>query len=163
MGESNDQAGKTKPAYPELERRRSRELSYGEARERAKHEKARSPGDETAIYLIEREAIELRRLRWQLSEEQRAVSKRVDEIASERKGKWGPRTASRGTVPQAERLAQYARPVERAEESESGLFATTRNAVSRGVGSVGNMIKRAVRGTRDTKPKRGGQNKGAGA
>ena len=163
MGESKDHAGKTKPSYPELERRKSRGLSYGEARERAKHERARTLDDNAAFYLIEREAIELRRLRWQSSKEQRAISKRVDEIASERKGKWGPRTASLGALPQEERLAQYARPLERADEAESGLFATTRNAVSRGVGSVGNMIKRAVGGTRDTRPKRGGQNKGAGA
>ena len=163
MGESNDSAKKTKATYPELERRKSREPSYGEESERARHEKARRPGDNTAFYLIEREAIELRRLRWQSSKEQRAVSTRVDEIASERKGKWGPRTAARGALPPEQRLAQYARPLERADESREGLFATTRNAVSRGVDSIGNMINGAVGRKPKTKPKGRGQDKGAGA
>ena len=67
-------------AYPELERRKSRGLSYGEASERAKHEQARSLDDDAAFYLdnaafylIEREAIELRRLRWRSSEEHKRV------------------------------------------------------------------------------------------
>ena len=159
MGESNDNAGKTKARYPELERRKSRGLSYGEASERAKHEQARSLDDDAAFYLdnaafylIEREAIELRRLRWQSSEEHKRVSKRVDEIASERKGKWGPRIASGAALSPEQRLAQYARPLERAEASRPGLFATTKNAVSRGVGSVGHMIKGVVRRKRKTRP-----------
>ena len=164
MGESNDKAKKTKATYPELERRKSREPSYGEASERARHEKARRPGDNTAFYLIEREAIELRRLRWQSSDDElRVVSTRVDQMASERKGKWGPRTASRGALPPEQRLAQYARPLERADESREGLFTTTRNAVSRGVGSIGHMIKGVVRRKPKTTPKGRGQDKGAGA
>ena len=110
MGESNDSSKKTKTTYPELERRKSREPSYGEASERARHEKARRPGDNTAFYLIEREAIELRRLRWQSSKEQKAVSTRVDDIASERKGKWAQRIAARGALPPEQRLAQYRAP-----------------------------------------------------
>ena len=163
MGESNDSSKKTKTTYPELERRKSREPSYGEASERARHEKARRPGDNTAFYLIEREAIELRRLRWQSSKEQKAVSTRVDDIASERKGKWAQRIAARGALPPEQRLAQYARPLERADESREGLFTTTKNAVSRGVDSIGNMINGVVGRKPRTKPKGRGQDKGAGA
>ena len=162
MGESNDSSKKTKTTYPELERRKSREPSYGEASERARHEKARRPGDNTAFYLIEREAIELRRLRWQSSKEPKAVSTRVDDIASERKGKWAQRIAARGALPPEQRLAQYAPPSNERTSRERDCSPPPKTRC-RAASTRSNMINGVVGRKPRTKPKGRGQDKGAGA
>jgi len=75
---------------PRLETRQNRDPNYGDEPERADRERERIDRDGNAFYLIEREAIQLRRRRWQTVAET---------------------TASARDVPRTEGpLAQYERP-----------------------------------------------------
>ena len=85
---------------PSLEPRENREPDYGDDIERDARRGKPQTLDNRAFYLIEREAIQLRRLRW---EERRVRATPADAVE-----------------PQADRLAQYSRP-SKPEEPDSVL------------------------------------------
>jgi hypothetical protein len=151
MGGSNDH-GTMK--YPTLEKRKNRATTYGEERERATQERQR-PGDNVSFYLIEREAIRLRRLRWETSAEQREFSRRVDRVATEMSGRWGPKGEDGDALTPVERLAQYARPFAAAEDTSPGLLARTSSAVSRAARNVLHRFKSSQHDTKDKGDKGG--------
>jgi hypothetical protein len=86
---------------PSLESRKNRDPYYGDDPKRIDHERVRADQDRRAFYLIEREAIQLRRRRWE------ALTKATEMYARE--------------PPRNERsLAQYERP-EKTKKQESRL------------------------------------------
>ena len=150
MDESND--GATDAKYPRLEARTNRSLSYGEESERAKHEKERAAEENVAFYLIEREAILLRRFRWATSEKDRAFSERVDQRATALQNAWPSTPKTR-----EERLAQYARPCETTAEDSPVLLKRSSNALSRRLESLFQRFRRKRSGDerKDSSPNKG--------
>lgn len=108
-----------KPRHRELERRRNRGTFYGESAKRAEEaSEVQQPADSVAIYMVERAAIQLRRLRWAQSVEEAEASAHIDALAFDKAGKWHdePRPVS---GPMSEQLlAQYARPDEDAARKD---------------------------------------------
>jgi hypothetical protein len=94
---------------PELEPRKNREPLYGDRLRRAETPEAeRRTEDNRAIYLIEREAIRLRRYRWEQSDEARQTARAVDDAAPPRTAAG---TAASSAAPRLnELLAMYGRP-----------------------------------------------------
>ena len=97
--------------YRELERRSNRDPSYGETAQQAEEtSKDERRADRAAVYMVERAAIRLRRLRWAQSIDDVKTSARIDDLASKKAGHWHeePRPPSEPMSDQL--LAQYARP-----------------------------------------------------
>jgi hypothetical protein len=122
--EPSDVAG-----HSDLEHRRNRGTFYGESAARAAEAvDQQQPSDRAAIYMVERAAIQLRRLRWEPSsdEDQAARSAGIDALASRLAGTW-PVDPHRVPAPMSdELLAQYARPRERPEEKAPSVTARIR-------------------------------------
>jgi hypothetical protein len=113
-------AASDKPRYRELEQRRNRDTFYGESEQRQEEVSAvKEKVDPAAIYLAERAAIRLRRLRWAQSVEEAEASVRIDRLALEKAGKWETEPTPPAWPLSETLLAQYARPDERASKEQT--------------------------------------------
>jgi len=115
-----------KPKYPDLESRRSRDVSYGEEDERAARERGRRGQDNRAFYLIEREAIQLRRLRWDVSDDGKRALQEIEDLATSLQ-RTRRRVSRSVALRPIEGLAQYARPFERRETRSPTFVARVRS------------------------------------